>query len=222
MDCGVLGAKYLLNVLLDNGHAEDAYRLVTQKEYPGYGWQIEQGASTLWENWDGGDSQLHIMFGDVSAWFYKALAGIRLDVSKPRSFVIRPHPVSGVAWAKASSTTVSGRVESEWSRRGDELTMQIRIPANTTGLIYVPGADGPRASDEVGSGRYDFGESAAEAAAGRPGERRSLSDQRRRITPPTSAYSFLQLETLKSTPQKGHAPFYDVLKKKRSRVGHEA
>ena len=114
MDCGVLGAKYLLNVLLDTGHAEDAYRLVTQKEYPGYGWQIEQGASTLWENWDGGDSQLHIMFGDVSAWLYKALAGIRLDISKPRCFVIRPNPVGGVAWAKASCMTVSGRVESEW------------------------------------------------------------------------------------------------------------
>ena len=176
MDCGVLGAKYLLNVLVDNGHAEDAYRLVTQKEYPGYGWQIEQGASTLWENWDGGDSQLHIMFGDVSAWFYKALAGIRLDISKPRCFVIRPHPVGGVTWAKASSMTVSGRIESEWSRRGDELTMQIRIPANATGLIYVPGADG-YALHEVGSGGR-FRESAAEGATSRPANTAPLAISR--------------------------------------------
>jgi len=95
------------------------------------------------------------MFGDVSAWLYKALAGIRLDISKPRCFVIRPNPVGSVAWARASCMTVSGRVESEWSRRGNELKMQIRIPANASGLIYVPGVDG-WTLHEVGSGQHDF------------------------------------------------------------------
>jgi len=67
----------VLNALLENGRADVAYRIVSQKDLPGWGWWIEQGATTLWEEWRGGASRFHIMYGDVSAWFYKALAGIR-------------------------------------------------------------------------------------------------------------------------------------------------
>ena len=84
-----LGAKYLLNALLENGRADVAYRIASQKDLPSWGWWIEQGATTLWEQWNGADSRNHIMFGDISAWFYKALAGINLDPAAPG---LQAHP----------------------------------------------------------------------------------------------------------------------------------
>jgi len=85
IDTGILGAKYLLNASLQNERPDVAYRVASQKTLPSWGYWIEQGATTLWESWRGTDSRNHIMFGDISAWFYKTLAGIRIDqgISRP-------------------------------------------------------------------------------------------------------------------------------------------
>ncbi|MCX6903944.1 MAG: alpha-rhamnosidase, partial [Verrucomicrobia bacterium] len=95
IDTGILGAKYLLNTLLENGRADVAYRMVAQKDQPGWGWWGAQGATTLWEEWNGGASRFHIMYGDVTAWFYKALAGIVPDLQAPgfKHFTIAPQVV---------------------------------------------------------------------------------------------------------------------------------
>ena len=77
-DFGILGAKYVPEVLADHGFADDAFEIITQKEFPGWGWQIAQGATTLWENWNGKNSQNHIMFGSISAWMYKYPGGIKI------------------------------------------------------------------------------------------------------------------------------------------------
>jgi alpha-L-rhamnosidase len=160
MDVGVLGAKYLLNVLLDAGHADVAYRMVTQEAYPGYAWQIAQGANTLWEKWDGTESRQHIMFGDVSAWFYKAIAGIRADGPGFQRVVIRPHPVGDLSWAKASYATPQGRIESAWERVGGELRLEVRIPPNTSARVFIPGADAGRVLESpvrIGPGAHFMG-----------------------------------------------------------------
>ena len=83
IDTGILGAKYLFNALANNGRIDVAYRMATQTTAPSYGNWIEQGATTLWEDWPGASSLNHIMFGDISAWFYKYLAGIQLDPDAP-------------------------------------------------------------------------------------------------------------------------------------------
>ena len=92
IDTGILGAKYLLNALLENGRADVAYRMVAQNDQPSWGWWLEQGATTLWEQWNGTESRNHIMFGDVSAWFYKALAGIQPDPRSPGFKHFFDHP----------------------------------------------------------------------------------------------------------------------------------
>ncbi|MEJ5169873.1 MAG: family 78 glycoside hydrolase catalytic domain, partial [Fimbriimonadales bacterium] len=79
LDVGILGAKYLFHTLSEGGRHELALDLLFRTDQPSYGWWREQGATTLWETWDGNASRNHIMFGDVSAWFYKQLAGIRPD-----------------------------------------------------------------------------------------------------------------------------------------------
>ena len=181
IDTGILGAKYLLNALLENGRADVACRIASQKDLPSWGWWIEQGATTLWEQWNGADSRNHIMFGDISAWFYKALAGINPDPAAPafKHFTIKPNLVGGLTSAHAGYDSVRGRIVSDWKTKGGRFDLTVTIPPNTTATVHVPVADstsvkegGKPAADtagvsflrveagrtlfEVGSGTYHF------------------------------------------------------------------
>ncbi|MCC7408251.1 MAG: family 78 glycoside hydrolase catalytic domain [Phycisphaeraceae bacterium] len=140
---GILGARAMLNVLLDHGRTDVAYAMVTKPDYPGWGYWVSRGATTLWETWDGVDvSQNHIMFGEVSAWFYKALAGIRVDPQQPafEHVVIRPQVVGDLRHVSASTRTLRGVVSSAWERKGGKLTLQVEIPPTATGTVCVPWA----------------------------------------------------------------------------------
>jgi alpha-L-rhamnosidase len=139
-DGGILGAKYLLNVLTDQGHADVAYDVASSKTFPSWGSWIEQGATTLWENWDGSLSRNHIMFGDISAWFYKTLAGINYDESKPgfKHVVIRPHLVGDLSYAKAEHESMYGTIRSAWKKQDGGLALEVSVPVNTTATVYVP------------------------------------------------------------------------------------
>ncbi len=149
LDCGILGAKYLLHALGDNGHADVAYRVVTQTTFPSWGYWVKQGATTLWENWNGAGTHNHIMFGDISAWFYGTLAGIRPDQTAPgfKRMIIKPAIVGDLTWVKCHYDSMYGRIVSNWRRdppvgpRAGTLTMEVTIPPNTTATIYVPTAD---------------------------------------------------------------------------------
>ncbi len=142
IDTGILGAKYLLNALLENGRADVAYRIASQKDLPSWGWWLEQGATTLWEQWNGTESRNHIMFGDISAWFYKALAGINLDPAVPafKHFIIKPNLVGGLTSARAAYDSVRGRIVSDWKIKDGRFSLTVTIPANTTATVYVPAA----------------------------------------------------------------------------------
>ena len=140
IDTGILGAKYLLNALTDNGRADVACRIATQRDLPSWGWWLEQGASTLWEQWDGGGSRNHIMFGDISAWLYKALAGINPDPAAPgfKHFIVRPNVVGGLTSARASYNSVRGLIVSEWHTDKDGFHLAVTIPANTSATVSLP------------------------------------------------------------------------------------
>jgi len=149
---GILGAKYIPRVLADNGRADLAFRIITQEEYPGWGYWIKNGATTLWENWKGNSSKNHIMFGDISAWMYQYLAGIAPDPDRPgfRHVIIRPHPVPGVEWAKAEHLAPAGRIASAWNCSGGRFTLDIEIPPDVTASVFLP--DSTR--KEVGPGSH--------------------------------------------------------------------
>ncbi len=143
IDTGILGAKYLLNALLENGRADVAYRIVSQKDLPSWGWWIEQGATTLWEQWNGSESRNHIMFGDISAWFYKALAGIRPVAEAPafKHVLIEPHPVADLTSARAEYDSVRGRIVSGWKIQDGRFILDVTIPANATATVSLPISD---------------------------------------------------------------------------------
>jgi alpha-L-rhamnosidase len=142
IDAGILGARYLPHVLSDFGHAELSFKMITAKSYPGWGYWIEQGATTLWEDWKGEGSMNHIMLGDVSSWFYKTIAGIRPmpGVAGFREFIIKPQLISGITWANGKYESNYGTIVSNWKIEGGRLTHHLEIPVGTAALYHLPSA----------------------------------------------------------------------------------
>jgi alpha-L-rhamnosidase len=143
IDTGILGAKYLLNALTENGRADVAYRVASGTTFPSWGHWIKQGATTLWEQWNGTASRNHIMFGDIGAWFYKALAGINPDPQGVgfKRIIIRPRVVGELRWVRAEHKSMYGLIESCWRKENNKFTLEVTIPVNTTATVFVPARD---------------------------------------------------------------------------------
>jgi alpha-L-rhamnosidase len=140
LDTGILATPLMLNLLVENGYEEIAYEMLNKTTFPSYGYMIEKGATTLWETWDGGASHNHPMFGSVSAWFYKYIAGIRIDENKPgfENIIIEPYIIGNITSAKASLETVKGFVEVSWEINNQGLTVELNVPVNCKAEFYVP------------------------------------------------------------------------------------
>ena len=139
-DFGILGAKYVPRALAENNQVELAYKLITQPEFPGWVNWLNQGATTFWEKWDGGASQNHIMFGDISAWFYQYLGGITPDAESPgfKHLTIKPNTVSGLNWISISHKTPYGTVVSKWHKEHTGTRYEIVIPENMSATLILP------------------------------------------------------------------------------------
>lgn len=143
IDCGILGAKYVMHALTEMGRADLAYDIATQTTFPGWGYWIAQGATTLWEMWSGESSRNHHMFSDISAWFYKGLAGINPDPDAPgfKNIIFKPNPVSDLRWVNAWHESPYGKIMCNWAIKGDEFVLDVVIPPNSTGTVYIPTSD---------------------------------------------------------------------------------
>ena len=145
LDAGILGAKYLLHALATNGYADVAYEIITTKTYPGWGYLVENNATTLWEHWKGADAEglgslNHIMFGDISNWFYQYIAGIRPDANAPgfKHFFIEPKLTDTLEWAKADFESPYGKIKVDWKRQNGLLVLNIVIPHNSKATLLLP------------------------------------------------------------------------------------
>lgn len=145
LDVGLLGTKTILNALSENGYADLAYEVAAQETFPSWGWWIVNGATTLYENWPidaTRDISLnHIMFGEIGAWYYKALGGIKPDVANPgfKKVLVEPHFVAGLDSFKASHTGAYGDIQSSWKRNGETVVYQLVIPANSSANLKLKG-----------------------------------------------------------------------------------
>ena len=139
VDFGILGAKYVPRALADNGELEAAYKLISQDSYPGWIYWLRQGATTLWESWDGDASLNHIMFGDVSAWMFNHLAGISPNADNPgfTKVCIKPGVVEDLQWVKASCETSAGRICSAWKKSQEGTMYTIELPSGVTGELIL-------------------------------------------------------------------------------------
>ncbi|EGF24665.1 glycoside hydrolase family 78 protein [Rhodopirellula baltica] len=162
MATGFLGTRPLLPVLSGSGQHDLATFLLQSREFPSWGYEISNGATTIWERWDSYtkedafgrhnaamNSFSHYAFGAVCEWMFATLAGIQSDGPGFKRIVIRPTPPSPgsnamhepINWVKASYESIRGTIRSEWKMVDGKFHLNVTIPANTTATVYLPTND---------------------------------------------------------------------------------
>ncbi len=157
LSTGFVGVGYLCPVLTEAGYTDVAYRLLENETYPSWGYTIKNGATTIWERWDGWteengfqspnmNSFNHYSLGSVGEWLYRYVAGIDLATPGYGRIVIRPRPGGSLTHARAEYDSVRGRISSSWKIEDDRFILKALVPPNTTATVHVP------CSDEVSEG----------------------------------------------------------------------
>lgn len=149
LSTGFLGTAYLLPALSTYGQNATAYAIATQRTYPSWGHMIEKGATTIWELWDSDtkgpemNSRNHFALGAAGEWMFEYLGGIRIDPKHAgfARFVIGPMPAAGLEWVTCEYPSVHGPIRSAWRQQDGRLTLDVRIPANTSATVRLPAAD---------------------------------------------------------------------------------
>jgi len=156
LSSGIFGVKMMFDVLREYDQNEIAYEVANQRDFPGWGYMLANGATTLWESWQFPEtvhSRNHPMFGSVDEWFYRSLLGINPLAPGFEKIQIKPQPAGDLTWAKGSYESVRGKIVSDWKIEGGKFLLNVVIPPNTTAEIWVPVKQGGRVlvdGNEVG------------------------------------------------------------------------
>ena len=160
VSCGVIGISWLMRTLSDVGRADLAYRLASQKTYPSWGYMLEQGATTIWELWNGDkanprmNSGNHVMLlGDLLIWYYENLAGIKNAPGSVafKKLLMKPEfGIQDLDSVDATYETPYGMVASRWKKTLESVEWTVTIPANSSAELCLP--DGTVKT--VGSGTH--------------------------------------------------------------------
>lgn len=150
---GFVGTPYLCHVLSRYGYLDEAYMLLNREQYPSWLYPVKQGATTIWERWDGikpdgtfqdkgMNSFNHYAYGAIGEWMYRVMAGIEIDEAIPgyKHILIQPQPGGGFTSVKASHKTMYGKVSSAWTLREGRFELAVEVPANTRATVRLPKA----------------------------------------------------------------------------------
>ncbi|MDR1675458.1 MAG: glycoside hydrolase family 78 protein [Tannerella sp.] len=144
---GLVGIQWLMRGLSENGRADLALKIATNRTYPSWGFMIENGATTIWELWNGNtadpdmNSHNHVMLlGDLIVWFYEYLGGIKNSPAGVgfKQIEMKPYPVEGLDYVTASYHSAHGLIKSAWKKEGGRFSWEITVPCNSTATVYVP------------------------------------------------------------------------------------
>lgn len=140
LNTGMHGNYFMTKYLIDHRRNDLLTLIHTQEDFPSFGHMMRNGATTIWEEWDGDNSQIHNTMISVGLWFIEGLAGIRYDEKAPgfRHFIAAPGIESGLKRVDASLTTGYGKIVSAWRVEGDTLTWNLTVPPNTTATVAIP------------------------------------------------------------------------------------
>jgi len=151
MNTGFHSTLCLMKELVKRGYADKAYELLETKEFPSWGYSIEQGATSIWERWDGFvkgrgfqgagmNSFNHYAFGAIGEWMYENILGIQPVGSSPgfSHFILKPLPGGTLTWAQGSFISISGKIEVRWEKSGNKFNYRFTIPANTSATVSIP------------------------------------------------------------------------------------
>lgn len=140
LSTGIFGTKMMFDVLRKADKNEAAYRVANQRDFPGWGFMLKNGATTLWETWAPSDnvfSKNHPMFGSVDEWFYRSLLGINAAEPGFKRIIIKPQPAGDLTSAKGSLYSVYGVIGSAWETDGKSFKLDVSIPVNTSAEIWL-------------------------------------------------------------------------------------
>ena len=149
LDTGIFGTQFFFEVLSENGLHEIAFEAMNKKTQPSYGWWIEQGATTSWEQWDGEGSRNHPMFGGGIVWFYRVLAGMNVDPSQPgyRHITFKPQPAGDLTFVNYSNETPLGTASVKWEKNAGSFKLNVEVPVGSTATVYVPASDATKVTE---------------------------------------------------------------------------
>ncbi|RYE19862.1 MAG: hypothetical protein EOP51_19050 [Sphingobacteriales bacterium] len=148
---GIHSTARMMNQLSEYGYNDMAYKLLESDRFPSWLYSIRQGATTVWERWDGYvkgrgfqsvgmNSFNHYALGAVGEWMYKVIVGIRPDTTSPgfNRFIIHPQPGGSLTSASGSYQAISGKISTSWKLTGKAFTLQTTVPVNTTAVVRLP------------------------------------------------------------------------------------
>ncbi|MDR1582288.1 MAG: glycoside hydrolase family 78 protein [Prevotellaceae bacterium] len=138
---GLAGVPTLVEWAVRQNHPDFIYSMLKKRDYPGYLYMIDNGATATWEHWDGDRSHIHNCYNGIGAWFYQAIGGIRTDENAPAGYkhiIINPQIPHGVTWAKTAKDTPYGAVSVNWQLNHDVLDMEIIIPFGCVATVIHP------------------------------------------------------------------------------------
>jgi alpha-L-rhamnosidase len=165
LSTGFVGSPYLPHVLSANGKLDVAYKLLAQTTWPSWLYPVTQGATTIWERWDGWtpengfqdkgmNSFNHYAYGAIGAWLYSTVAGIEIDPAQPgyKHSILRPQPGGDLTCATARLQTLYGELVSDWNLENGRFHWEIVVPPNTTATAILPDGD----KHELAAGTHRF------------------------------------------------------------------
>lgn len=174
---GIFASKMMFDVLRNREKSNLAYQIANQKTYPGWGFMMDNDATTLWESWkkpDNATSLNHPMFGSIDEWFYRSILGINGIESGFKKIQIKPQNINDLKFATGAYKSISGSITVTWKKETNNFEISIGIPANTRAEVWIPSDENDKIVEisdstlkkvkfnagyslfEIGSGNYQF------------------------------------------------------------------
>ena len=149
LSTGFVGAPYLPHVLSAHGKTETAFKLLEQTSWPSWVYSVTQGATTIWERWDGWTEERgfqdaamnsfnHYAYGSIGAWLYQNVAGLEPGLPGYKHILIKPQPGGSLTWVHASLASPYGQIAVSWHLEGETLRLEVTVPPNTTATLVLP------------------------------------------------------------------------------------
>ena len=140
IDFGMLGNKYVMQTLGDEGYVNTGVKMISQETYPSFKVWIDRGATTLWECWNGLGSHNHHMFSDVSAFMYKYIGGINPDENEPgfKHIILKPALGSVLSYVECKHESMYGLIECSWHKNDEKIILDVQIPMGSYATLYLP------------------------------------------------------------------------------------
>lgn len=153
---GNLATVYMLEELSRYGYVDEAYHMMTREEYPGYGYMIQNAATTVWERFElkknpGMNSHNHPMYGSVGSWFYRVLAGLIPEEGGWKKFTFKPAMPEKLQYVSASVETVKGEIVAKWQKKYDKTYVMLKVPFGCEAEVVLNGK-----TETVGAGLYRY------------------------------------------------------------------